>query len=80
MVTLYGGLTTSLYLNPYDIGRKLASIFDGQCYYIHTPHITDSTLVELGYINRTEIEKLRQQGVVGSVWTVLQCKRQGNKL
>ena len=80
VVTLYGGLTTSLYLNPYDIGRKLASIFDGQCYYIHTSHITDSTLVELGYINRTEIEKLRQQGVVGSVWTVLQCKRQGNKL
>ncbi len=42
VVTLHGGLTTSLYLNPYDIGGKLASIFDGQCYYIHAPHIAAS--------------------------------------
>jgi DNA-binding transcriptional regulator LsrR (DeoR family) len=104
VVTLHGGLTTSLYLNPYDIGGKLASIFDGQCYYIHAPHIADSeklckslksdsmikqtlemaklascslvgigetsadsTLAKLGYINLTEMEKLRQQGAVGNV-------------
>ncbi len=104
VVTLHGGLTTSLYLNPYDIGGRLASIFEGQCYYIHAPHIAaseklcrslkadstvrqtldmaklasyslvgigetseDSTLVKMGYINPTEMEKIRQQGAVGNV-------------
>ena len=104
VVTLHGGLTTSLYLNPYDIGGKLASIFNGQCYYIHAPHIAaseelcrslksdsmikqtldmaklasyslvgigetsaDSTLAKMGYINLTEMEKLRQQQAVGNV-------------
>lgn len=104
VVTLHGGLTTSLYLNPYDIGGKLASIFDGQCYYIHAPHIAtseelcrslksdsmikqtlemaklasyslvgigetsaESTLAKMGYINLTEMERLRQQGAVGNV-------------
>jgi len=104
VVTLHGGLTTSLYLNPYDIGGKLASIFDGQCYYIHAPHIAtseklcrslksnsmikqtlemakiasyslvgigetsaESTLAKMGYINLTEMERLRQQGAVGNI-------------
>lgn len=104
VVTLHGGLTTSLYLNPYDIGGKLASIFDGECYYIHAPHIAaseelcrslksdsmikqtlemaklascylvgigetsvDSTLAKMGYINPTEMERLRQQGAVGNI-------------
>ncbi len=39
---LNGGLTTSFYLNPYDVGAKLSSLFKGECYYIHAPAITTS--------------------------------------
>ena len=42
IVTLNGGLTTSFYLNPYDVGAKLSSLFKGECYYIHAPAITIS--------------------------------------
>jgi len=42
IVTLYGGLTPALYMNPYDVGGKLASVFKGYCYYIHAPAITSS--------------------------------------
>lgn len=42
IVTLNGGLTPSFFLNPYDIGGKLANIFGGECYYIHAPAITAS--------------------------------------
>jgi len=42
IVTLNGGLTPSFFLNPYDIGGKLADIFRGECYYIHAPAITAS--------------------------------------
>lgn len=42
IVTLNGGLTTSFYLNPYDVGAKLSSLFRGECYYIHAPAIAAS--------------------------------------
>ena len=42
IVTLQGGLTPSYYLNPYEIGAKLAEIFQGECYYIHAPVLTAS--------------------------------------
>jgi len=42
IVTLNGGLTPSFYLNPYDVGSRLAHIFGGQCYYVHAPAITTS--------------------------------------
>jgi DNA-binding transcriptional regulator LsrR (DeoR family) len=42
IVTLNGGLTTSFYLNPYDVGAKLSSLFGGECYYIHAPAIATS--------------------------------------
>ena len=42
IVTLNGGLTPSFYLNPYDVGSRLARIFRGQCYYVHAPAITTS--------------------------------------
>jgi len=42
IITLYGGLTPALYMNPYDVGGKLASVFNGYCYYIHAPAITSS--------------------------------------
>jgi len=42
IITLYGGLTPALYMNPYDVGGKLASVFKGHCYYVHAPAITSS--------------------------------------
>ncbi len=42
IVTLNGGLTTSFYLNPYDVGARLSSLFRGECYYIHAPAIAAS--------------------------------------
>jgi len=42
IVTLNGGLVPSFYLNPYDVGSRLAYIFGGQCYYVHAPAITAS--------------------------------------
>jgi len=42
IVTLQGGLTPSYYLNPYEVGTKLAEIFRGECYYIHAPVLTAS--------------------------------------
>jgi len=42
IVNLMGGLTTSLSLNPYDIGGRLASIWKGECYYVYAPAIAAS--------------------------------------
>lgn len=42
IVNLMGGLTTSLYLNPYDIGGRLASAWGGECYYVAAPAIAAS--------------------------------------
>jgi len=42
IVNLMGGLTTSLSLNPYDIGGKLASVWGGECYYVYAPAIAAS--------------------------------------
>lgn len=42
IIALYGGLTPALYMNPYVVGGKLASVFKGHCYYIHAPAITSS--------------------------------------
>jgi len=42
VVTLNGGLTTSFYLNPYDVGARLSLLFGGECYYIHAPAIANS--------------------------------------
>ena len=39
IVNLIGGLTTSLYLNPYEIGGRFASLCQGECYYIPAPAI-----------------------------------------
>jgi len=37
IVTLQGGLTPSYYMNRYEVGAKLAEVFQGECYYIHAP-------------------------------------------
>ena len=42
VVTLNGGLTPAYALNPYEVGSKFASVFGGDCYYIHAPAITSS--------------------------------------
>jgi len=42
IVNLMGGLTSSMSLNPYDIGGKLASLVNGQCYYLYAPAVTGS--------------------------------------
>jgi DNA-binding transcriptional regulator LsrR (DeoR family) len=42
VVNLMGGLTTSLSLNPYDIGSRLASALAGECYYVYAPAIAAS--------------------------------------
>ncbi|MCD6256745.1 sugar-binding transcriptional regulator [Candidatus Aerophobetes bacterium] len=42
VVNLMGGLTTSLFLNPYDIGGRLASLWGGECYYVYAPAIAAS--------------------------------------
>lgn len=42
IVNLMGGLTTSLSLNPYDIGGRLASVWGGECYYVYAPAIAAS--------------------------------------
>ncbi|MCD6256672.1 sugar-binding transcriptional regulator, partial [Candidatus Aerophobetes bacterium] len=42
VVTLNGGLTPIFSLNPYDVGNKFASIFEGECYHVHAPAITAS--------------------------------------
>lgn len=71
VVTLHGGLPTSLSLNPYDIGGKLASIFGGECYYIHAPHILASeelcsSLKSDSIIKETlEMAKLASYSLVG---------------
>jgi len=42
IVTLLGGLASSYFLNPYDIGARLASAVGGVCYNIHAPAIVES--------------------------------------
>jgi len=42
VVTLNGGLTPAYALNPYEVGSRFASVFGGDCYYIHAPAITAS--------------------------------------
>jgi DNA-binding transcriptional regulator LsrR (DeoR family) len=42
IIALTGGLTPALYMNPYDVGGRLSSVFEGFCYYIHAPAITSS--------------------------------------
>jgi len=42
VVTLNGGLTPAFSLNPYDVGSRFASLFNGECYYVHAPAITES--------------------------------------
>lgn len=56
-VTLVGGLTSSASLNPYNIGEKLASIFNGECYYLYAPAVVESEEVRNFYLN----EKINQK-------------------
>lgn len=41
-VSLAGGLTVGAFMNPYNIGERLASVYQGECYYIHAPEVVDS--------------------------------------
>ncbi|MGQ9622998.1 MAG: sugar-binding transcriptional regulator [Candidatus Caldatribacteriaceae bacterium] len=41
-VSLAGGLTLGAFMNPFNIGEKLALAFGGQCYYIHAPEVAES--------------------------------------
>lgn len=63
-VTLVGGLTSSASLNPYTIGEKLASIFEGECYYLYAPAVVESEEVRNFYlnerINRRTLDLARQ--------------------
>ncbi len=63
-VTLVGGLTSSASLNPYTIGEKLASIFEGECYYLYAPAVVESEEVRNFYlserINQKTLELARQ--------------------
>ncbi len=63
-VTLVGGLTSSASLNPYTIGEKLASIFEGECYYLYAPAVVENEEVRNFYlnerINRKTLELARQ--------------------
>jgi len=63
-VTLVGGLTASASLNPYTIGEKLASIFEGECYYLYAPAVVESEEIRNFYlserINQKTLELARQ--------------------
>ncbi len=50
-VTMVGGLTSSASLNPYTIGEKLASIFEGECYYLYAPAVVESEEIRNFYLN-----------------------------
>jgi len=50
-VTLVGGLTASASLNPYTIGERLASIFDGECYYLYAPAVVENKEIRDFYLN-----------------------------
>jgi lsr operon transcriptional repressor len=41
-VSLAGGLTVGSFMNPYNIGERLASVYRGECYYIHAPNVVES--------------------------------------
>ena len=55
-VTMVGGLTSSASLNPYTIGEKLASIFEGECYYLYAPAVVENEEIRNFYLN----EKINQ--------------------
>ncbi|HSV31574.1 MAG TPA: sugar-binding transcriptional regulator [Atribacteraceae bacterium] len=57
LVTLVGGLTSSASLNPYTIGEKLASIFEGECYYLYAPAVVENEATRNFYMN----EKINQK-------------------
>lgn len=63
-VTLIGGLTASASLNPYTIGEKLASIFNGECYYLYAPAVVESEEIRNFYlserINQKTLELARK--------------------
>jgi len=50
-VTMVGGLTSSASLNPYTIGEKLASIFEGECYYLYAPAVVENEEIRNFYLN-----------------------------
>jgi len=83
VVNLMGGLTTSMSLNPYDIAGKLASMIDGQCYYLYAPAITNSeescklfkleaSIKETLQIARNASISLVGVGEVSPRWTIIQ--------
>lgn len=63
-VTLVGGLTASASLNPYTIGEKLASIFEGECYYLYAPAVVENEEIRNFYlserINQKTLELARK--------------------
>ncbi len=63
-VSLAGGLTVSAFMNPFNIGEKLASLFQGQCYYIHAPEVVESPETREFYlaekVNRKTMEMALQ--------------------
>ena len=71
IVNLMGGLTTSLSLNPYDIGGKLASTWRGECYYVYAPAIAASEKLcqsfksELTVKTALDMAKLADYALVG---------------
>ena len=63
-VSMAGGLTVSAFMNPFNIGEKLASLFHGQCYYIHAPEVVESRETREFYlaekVNRKTMEMALQ--------------------
>ena len=61
-VTLVG-LTASASLNPYTIGERLASIFEGECYYLYAPAVVESEEIDFYLrerINQKTLDLARQ--------------------
>ncbi|MDK2896319.1 MAG: lsr operon transcriptional repressor [Candidatus Atribacteria bacterium] len=69
-VTLVGGLTTSASLNPYTIGEKLASIFEGECYYLYAPAVVENQRIRNFYLKEKINQKTLQLARQAS-WTLV---------
>ncbi len=63
-VSLAGGLTVGAYMNPFNIGERLAQVYGGECYYIHAPEVVESQELRDFYlaerVNRKTLEMAKR--------------------
>ncbi len=63
-VSLAGGLTVGAYMNPYNIGERLARVYCGECYYLHAPEVVESQELRDFYlaegVNRKTLEMAKR--------------------